>query len=125
MCKTIKCTDFNARGEYPVSLAVSLNGQQRPVRPASGGAAIWKSFHHCGRFSQALTVSAGKENDHVDLEWSKAMDAAFAVVENLGIDLTMPGREPLALRPYGVVEPRDSSSGRDRLIPWSAPAAVP
>ena len=58
-----------------------------------------------------LMVSAGKDNDHMDLEWSKAMETAFAVVENSGIHLTVPGVGTRALRAYGVVEPGGPSGG--------------
>lgn len=61
-------------------------------------------------------VAPGKENDHIDLEWSKAMETAFAVVENPGIHLTVTGVGTRALRPCGVVEPADPSD-RKRTHP--------
>ncbi len=45
----------------------------------------------------------------MDLEWSKAMETAFAVVENPGIHLTVLDVDTRALRACGVVEPADPS----------------
>ena len=63
-----------------------------------------------------LMVSAGKENDHMELGWSKAMETAFAVVENPGIRLTVLDVGTRTLRAYGVVEPGDPA-GRGKTHP--------
>ena len=56
-------------------------------------------------------VSVRKENDHMVLEWPKAMATAFAAVENPGMHLTVPGAGTLALLLYGEPEPVGPSGG--------------
>ena len=116
MCKTSKCTQSNVPSRYGIPLSVC----ERSAEASPPG--IWRYRHLDAVFItpddllKRRMVSAGKENDHIDLEWSKAMETAFAVVENPGIHLTVPDVDTRALRACGLVEPADPS-GRGQTHP--------
>ncbi len=56
-------------------------------------------------------VSVRKENDHMDLEWAKAMATAFAAVDNPGMHPTVCGAGTPASLLFGEAEPVGPSGG--------------